>query len=205
MTKLILASEFDVLFPKIKNSGIFKSYKKAVFIPTACMYKEKDYVVYFENQVQKQFSSLSITSEILEISAHPAQEVERILQACDIVYVGGGNTFFLLEKMKNCNFKNALNKFFKKGGLYIGSSAGAIVTCPDIGFIQFMDEPEKANLKNYTGLGYIDFPLIPHLDHEKYSKDAITIRNELKTENKPVIGLKDNQGLFVQGNYIELL
>ncbi|WP_411655007.1 Type 1 glutamine amidotransferase-like domain-containing protein, partial [Anaeromassilibacillus sp. SJQ-1] len=45
-----------------------------------------------------------------------------------------------------------------RGKLYIGESAGAIVTAPDIGYSAAMDDREKApKLKEDSGLHLIDF------------------------------------------------
>lgn len=206
MRKLILASELDILFPKIANSTILNDYTKAAFIPTASLYKEKDYKSYFKDVVAKQFSSLSIQSEIVEISNYSPKELEKKFEEFDIIYVGGGNTFYLLDKINQCNFQNALEKVFSRNGLYIGSSAGSVVTCPNIEFIAAMDEPNYApQLDNYKGLGYIDRPLIPHLGHEKYSHIAHTIQQGMIKANKPHFCLKDDEGLYINDNMIELI
>lgn len=202
--KLLLASEFEVIFPRPDVQDILKGYKKAVFIPTASY--NTDYQTYFVTCVQKNFDSIGIESSLLEVSDKSFDEVTQSLEAHDIVYVGGGNTFYLLEKLNNCDFSKALGPFFEKGGLYIGSSAGAVVACPDIEFIKPMDEPEVVNLTSYQGLNLINLPIIvPHMDHKGYSAAAAQIISTLSHAGQQSYNLLDNQAVYVADDHIEML
>ncbi|MGD9650118.1 MAG: Type 1 glutamine amidotransferase-like domain-containing protein [Dongiaceae bacterium] len=206
MKKLLLASDFDRIFSKPSVQAILSGYKNLLFIPTASYHK--DYQTYFENNVRKVFETIGIASELLEISDKSHAQVRSALEKCDIVYIGGGNTFFLLEKLKQCNFKEALDDFLKKGGLYIGSSAGAIAACPDIGFIAPMDDPSIAKLSDNKGLGLVDFSVLPHLEnkeYEEYAAAALEIANNLIKQKGLSFGLRDDQALWIRNEYVEIL
>ena len=57
--------------------------------------------------------------------------------------------------------------------MYIGESAGAVITCPDIGYCAGMDNPEKApELTDYTGLGLVDFYIVPHIGNAEMGEAA---------------------------------
>lgn len=202
--KLLLASEFDGFFPKIKNGALLKPYKKLAYIPTAATH-DSEQQPYFRDVVKKQFAAHGIQCEYLDIAAASAQQIKTIIDKSDIVYVGGGNTFYLLEKMKAVNFKHLLQGFFQKGGLYIGSSAGSIVTCPEIKYAAEVDDPKIARLSNTAGLNLINLLLVPHIDHKEYGAACRKICADLKNQNSLVVGLKDNQALYVQDNYIEIV
>jgi len=45
----------------------------------------------------------------------------------DAVYVCGGNSRYLLDKMYEANFVSLLKKFINQGGIYIGVSAGSCI------------------------------------------------------------------------------
>lgn len=50
------------------------------------------------------------------------EELEKI----DVIYVCGGNTKYLVERMNESNFKQNIDKFISDGGIYIGVSAGSV-------------------------------------------------------------------------------
>lgn len=51
----------------------------------------------------------------------------------------------------------------RAGTLYIGESAGSVITAPNIGYIKLMDRTDKApDLTDYTGLDLADFHVVPH-------------------------------------------
>lgn len=126
------------------------------------------------------------------------------LEKSDICYVAGGNTFFLLEHMKKTNFKDALEKRMDDNLLYIGSSAGSIVMSPDIDFISPMDEKEKANLDDTTGLNYIPFSFLPHVGHETMGNAAEIIKQQYK-QGTPLYCFDDSQAIYIDGNRVEIL
>ena len=43
----------------------------------------------------------------------------------DIIYMLGGNTFYLLDVIRKTNFDKQIIDFINKGKIYIGSSAGS--------------------------------------------------------------------------------
>jgi dipeptidase E len=90
------------------------------------------------------------------------------------------------------------------GALYIGSSAGSIVTGPDIAFIRDMDDEAVANLTSHQGMGLVDFTIIPHMDHTELGTivQAIHAKADMKDQ---VFALKDNEGLIVRGANVEVV
>jgi dipeptidase E len=107
--------------------------------------------------------------------------------------------------MKRTNFEQVVRKKLDDGCIYIGTSAGGIVTCPDIGYIGDLDSPEKATLDDNIGLNLTDFYIMPHIDHEYFAEGAKKIAANSHTLDKPLWGLTDSQGLLCHGNYIEII
>ena len=70
------------------------------------------------------------------------------------VYVEGGNTFRLLEALKSCGGDRKLRDFVRSGGVYFGTSAGAIIAGADIMPIIYMDE-NAVFLEDTRGLDMI--------------------------------------------------
>ncbi len=113
--------------------------------------------------------------------------------------------YFLLEQMQKTNFGNIIKERLNQGALYIGCSAGSVVACPNIDFIEKMDNPSESDLKDCSGLGLIDFYVMPHTDHSEYGSQARSILKDMEENNYNVVGLKDDQALFVNGDEKKIL
>lgn len=192
---LILASEFFDSFDKTKNYLGDIRGKNVLLIETAAI--GEGWSPDPETNI-KPFENLGAKVTVFDLKDKTQDEVDSVLDTSDIVYVCGGNTFYLLYHMKACNFVSLLSKHLKKGLIYIGSSAGSIVLCPDINFISPMDDPSVVSLDDTQGLSLVDFLFLPHLDHEHLSNAAKVISENYDDETL-LFALKDNQAIIVQG------
>ena len=48
------------------------------------------------------------------------------LKGYDAIYVCGGKTSYLVDRMKEANFSSVLESYLSNGGIYIGVSAGSV-------------------------------------------------------------------------------
>jgi dipeptidase E len=132
--------------------------------------------------------------EELELSTVDAATAELALASADLVYVEGGNTYFLLEQMQRCRFWEAMAR---SDAVYAGCSAGAIVACPDIGYIGDLDDRSAApNLTDTRGAGQVSFSILPHLDDSRIADELSQIVAQWPPEQL-LIGLNDDQALVV--------
>lgn len=100
--------------------------------------------------------------------------------------VAGGDTFYLMEKLKESGADKVIKEFIEKGGVYIGSSAGSIVCCPTIEGAEEFDDPSLVpKLDNFDGMGVFKDAIIPHAHKEKYFEH---IKRQL--ENWSLRGIK---------------
>lgn len=204
--KIILASSigdsFSVIAPHL---GKPLSAQKIVCIPTAANPYPVEKRGYLARDAQPILDAGAVFTTF-DLANKSSEETARMLADADIVYVCGGNSFYLLEQMNNVGFKGVLSDFLTRGGVYIGSSAGAVVACPDIGFIAPMDNPADApTLTDYTGLRLIDCKLVPHAGHARHGAAAQAIVSQYAQETPAIIGLNDNQALLVVGHNMTLL
>lgn len=120
-----------------------------------------------------------------------------ILDTVELVIIGGGNTFYLLNEMRKTGFDLWLleNKNTK---VYMGTSAGSIVMSPDISIAAIDNGDENTpGITDMTGLSFIDFDVSPHtpeavsiLANVKYSK--LTNRNLLLMDNNTALCVDDD-------------
>lgn len=142
--------------------------KTVTYIPTAGIAEMPDGDISdMTADETKTLQSLGLTVDVLEVSSAAEAEIDQKLTENDVIYIGGGNTFFLLQELRRSGADKILIREVNSGKPYIGESAGAVIACPDIGYCSGMDDPAKApELNDYTGLGLVDFYVVPHLGSE---------------------------------------
>lgn len=193
---LILASEFDVSFKKLYPfMGDLKG-KTVLLIITAAL--GEGWTPDPETHV-KPFEDKGAIVISYDLKGKTQDDVRNKINQADLIYVSGGNTFYLLKYIKATGFADRVKQRLADGLIYIGSSAGSIVACPDIDFIAPMDDPSVANLKDTKGLGLVDFLFLPHLDHAEMGQTAHVIKADYKG-NSPLFALKDDQAIIVDGH-----
>ena len=196
--KVYLASYATMTMGKIiKNEGSELTGKRAVFIPTAGdPYKNKDFVEADKIALQKY--GIEVTD--LDLKNKTEKEINKSLAMADILLVAGGDTFYLMEKLKKSGADKAIKNFIRKGGIYIGSSAGSIVCCPTIGGAEKFDNPKLApNLENFNGMGIFNEVVIPHTHKEKYFERVKETTDKLTSRGFKIHHLTDDDVLFFDG------
>ena len=196
--KIYLASYAMMTMGKItKNEGGELTEKRAVFIPTAGdPYEDKDFVEADKIALQKY--GIEVTD--LDLKNKTEKEINKSLAMADILLVAGGDTFYLMEKLKKSGADKAIKNFIRKGGIYIGSSAGSIVCCPTIGGAEKFDNPKLApNLENFNGMGIFNEVVIPHTHKEKYFERVKETTDKLTSRGFKIHHLTDDDVLFFDG------
>ncbi|GBF73020.1 hypothetical protein PA598K_01302 [Paenibacillus sp. 598K] len=173
MKKLFLVSSFmDVadLLPKFERQ---LNGKTVTFIPTASKAEE---IVFYVDKGRQALERMGLIVEDLELSTASPQTISVALKRNDYIYVTGGNTFYLLQEMKRTGADKLVIEEVQSGKLYIGESAGAIITAPTIDYAQEMDDKSKApHLESFDALGLVDFCIVPHHTNPPFAEAAQTI------------------------------
>ncbi len=134
--------------------------KEITFIPTAS--NTEDYKEYVD-EAKQVFLELGFSLNIVDISKKEKDELEKILENTKILYVSGGNIFYLLQELKHGKILDTIKDRISDGMIYMGESAGAMITSKNIEYSQIMDNKEIAtDLDNYEALDITDFYILPH-------------------------------------------
>jgi dipeptidase E len=135
------------------------------------------------------------------------KQVREKVEAFDVIYVSGGATFHLLEKVKQTAFDKVVRAQVKKGIHYIGSSAGALVAGPNIGPAKDLDNWKIApKLKDYSAIGLVDFVTMPHWGSSFFKKSYLKHRLEgAYNTDYCLILLTDHQYIFCQGTSTQII
>ncbi|HEY1041314.1 MAG TPA: Type 1 glutamine amidotransferase-like domain-containing protein [Candidatus Paceibacterota bacterium] len=202
MKTLFLTSAFKDVIDKFKENVSVTPGMKVAFIPTASdTYETKPWV---DNDRQA-LINLGLDVEDLDIKDKNQDELYDFLKNKDIIFVAGGNTFYLLYYVKQSGFYGALSKLLDEGKIYIGSSAGSVLVGPNIEPVKTMDDPQDApELKYFEGLGLIDMVLLPHYGKEKYEQQYQDIIKEWSDKFKLQL-LKDDEVILVKDGEVKIL
>ena len=202
--RLYLASYAMVTMNKIlEHAGGDFAGKKAIFIPTAGdPYDNKDFV----EADRKALEDCNINVIEMDVKNKNESEIRKIINEASIILVAGGDTFYLMEKLRESGADKIIKEFIEKGGIYIGSSAGSIVCCPTIEGAEEFDNPSLApNLKSFDGMSIFNDVIIPHTHKEKYFERVKRATMKLEFKGYKVYPLTDDDVLFFDGNSSKIL
>ena len=184
----------------------FEGCKKVVFIP----YASRDYDEY-TNSVKEMFSHLEF--EIIGIHEldNPLVELEKM----EGIYVGGGNTFSLVQKLHEKGILEVIRRKVLNNGIpYAGVSAGANVACPTM---QTTNDMPIDLVPSFETFDIVPFQINPHYHpggiwwkennelREHFGETRKRRIEEFHNYNDtPVIGLYEGSFLICNDDGIEL-
>ncbi|MCH7605248.1 Type 1 glutamine amidotransferase-like domain-containing protein [Patescibacteria group bacterium] len=129
-------------------------------------------------------------------------ELRKLLEPSDIIYVQGGNTFYLLKWVKESGFDTIAKEFVEKEKIYIGVSAGSIIAGSDIEIAGWDGiDRNEVGLEDFSGLGFVPFCIFPHYKPEHSS----FLKEEIAKYSYPVRILNDGQAFLVRGTEVTLI
>lgn len=141
----------------------------------------------------------------INISDYNQSTLKNELSKYDIIFVEGGNTFYLLQESHKSGFSTLLPDLLDQGKIYIGASAGSVLLGPDIEPVKLFDNPATApELTSYMGLGLINFVPFVHFGEGKYYDAYLKTLANFYTGGARAILLGDNHFISIEGEKIEL-
>lgn len=195
-----IKGEIVNIFPTLLKKPA-SEYSVAFDITAA--YGEEDNPQWF-GKFRDQLYQLGITNiEDLDLRNKNPDELDKLLSYKDMLFVNGGNTFFLLDCMRKTGFEKALKKFLSEDKLYVGVSAGGIIVTPNIAIAGV--EPGDVNsvgMQDFTGLNIVDFEFSPHVpDMVSYE----SVEEYSKTTPHKIFAVDDYAAVLVQENKVSVI
>ena len=141
------------------------------------------------------------------IGLHEFKNPEKALKNAKGIFVGGGNSFVLLNELYKLNLMQALKSVIISGTPYLGTSAGSNLCGPSIGTSNDMPIVYPPSFK---ALGIIPFNINPHyIDPQPESKHmgetrATRIKEFHHHNSQSVLGLREGSFLEITGDVITL-
>jgi len=121
------------------------------------------------------------------------------LSKADLLWVSGGNVFYLRYLMKESGLDNVLEHLISSGLVYGGDSAGAAILGGNMHGLELLDDPTEAPEAIYEGLGITPFIILPHWGNERYKAEIEETKSILDRHNPHVVTINDNQVCIYDG------
>jgi len=197
--KSISEALFDLVGKNPKNTSL-------VFIPTASNVEmgDKDWLIDdLVNLKKLGFKSI----DIADISAVPEKIWKSKFEKADIMFFEGGDTYHLMEWVNKSGLAKILPEYLKSK-VYVGVSAGSMITNPDLArkISQIVYEEDLDKDRDMKGLNYVDFYFLPHLNSIYFPiVTGENIRKAVKNMTNKIYVADDQTALKIIDKKVEVV
>lgn len=172
---------------------------KLAFIPSSSIDAEVDFKFFVQ-----EFSELGVQRFIHFCVDNPFSKtlLNEVLK-CDLIFLGGGNTFYFLKHLRAAGMFAHFETFLKRGGVLCGLSAGGIVLTPHVhtaSFPHFDRDENPFAMKNLNAGRFVNFEFFPHYKNSKrYETEMLHYSKKI---NIPLYACADGGGIIVEDDQI---
>jgi dipeptidase E len=176
-----------------------------VFIPTASNVESGDKFWFIDDliNIKKQnFKSVSIA----DISAVPEHIWRPQLEEADVLFFEGGNTYHLMNWINKSGLIKLLPDMLKTK-VYMGLSAGSMVTAPDLNLrLSKLIYGEEAEKETMPGLGLVDFYFLPHLNSPYFElRTGENLKKAMEGITRKTYIMDDQSALSVNEGKVKII
>ncbi len=143
-----------------------------LFVPTA----SHDCMPYY-NTFHKIYTGLFDVKTDVALTVNREIDLEKLrskFEKADFLYVGGGDTVFMIEQWKKTGMAELIREAYERGVLLCGLSAGAICWFEDM----YSDSVIEGEYSMYRGLGWLKGKISPHYNERMLDFDEIVRYNQ---------------------------
>ena len=186
--------------------------KSVLYIPLAMDEEDHPYDSCYE-WIKEEISSIDIPN--IEMVRSFEELEKKDLDKYSLIYIGGGNTYKLLNGIKTTKIYDKLKKYILNDGIVYGSSAGSVIFGKSINVIEVMDKNE-INLTDTKGFNCLsNISIFVH--YTNYRSKLSEEENKMLTEkytnfitkytsnNEKVIAIPEEDTIFFDGENIRVI
>lgn len=181
-------------------AGFVGPARRVGFITAASLNNEKDY---FE-RARDALAPVGLTVEHVHWNHEPLAALARV----DAIFVGGGNTYTLLQRLHRAKVVDAIRARALAGAPYVGSSAGSNIAGPTI---LTTNDWNVVALDRFDALGLVPFNVNPHyLEADPAMAAGSETRDDRIREYhvvnaNPVLGIEEGTMVRVEDGVVDVL
>jgi dipeptidase E len=159
--------------------------KRVLFVPFALHDRDA-----YAAQARERFQAMGYQLD----SVHQVGEPTTAVEQAEAIFIGGGNTFRLLDSLYQLDLLIPIRRRVEEGVLYMGSSAGAVVSAPTI---KTTNDMPIVQPPSFNSLGLVSFQINAHyLDPDPNSTHMgetreVRLNQFLEDNETPVVGLRE--------------
>jgi dipeptidase E len=174
--------------------------RRVGFVTAASLNNEKDYC----ERAREALSPVGLTVEHVHWNHEPLQALGRV----DAIFVGGGNTYGLLQRLHRSKLVEAIRTRVLAGTPYVGSSAGSNLAGPTI---LTTNDWNVVGLDRFDALGLLPFNVNPHyLETDPAMAPGSETRDDRIREYhavnaNPVLGIEEGTMVRVEDDVVTVL
>ena len=153
--------------------------------------------------MKKHYMELGVQCEHLCYNEFSNQKtVDGKFKRADIIYIGGGNTIYFMQKIRKFGIDKKLEEAVCQNKVIVGRSAGAIIIS-SAGSSDSRKYKGKIKFTRAKGLGFLDVFLAPHYTDSERPSDMYRIMQ--KRRSQVAIGLDSCSALVINDEYFQTL
>lgn len=163
----------------------------ALFIPTA----SHDFMPYY-NTFHKVYTGVFDIKTDVALTVFKEADLEKLtakFEKADVIYVGGGDTVFMLDSWKRTGLLPLLEDAYRRGVPIAGLSAGAICWFSDMYTDSTAALGDGEKYAMFSGLGWVNGKISPHYGARMLDFDKIVCYNF-----DCAYGVEDNAALVIE-------
>ena len=151
----------------------------ALFIGTA----SHDSMPYF-NSFRKTYTSVFDIKAEVALIVYGEMDIDRIaakIENANCIYIGGGDTVYMLEKWKETGLDKLIIDAYNKGKIICGLSAGAICWFKNMYTDYEIMRGQSADYVMKEGLGILDGTMCPHFNEREIDFTRAMLDNKIES------------------------
>jgi dipeptidase E len=121
----------------------------------------------------------------------------KTVAAVDAIYIGGGNTYRLLDRVRTAELKPLLREFVANGGVLYGGSAGAIL-CGST--VETTPDENRVDIVDSSGLG-----LVPTADIWCHYDSPEAVLQYVTDAGQTVVAIPERSGVSVTESRVRVV
>lgn len=186
--------KIDEYIARLAKERAGENRANALFIPTA----SHDYMPYY-NTFHKVYTGVFNIKTDVALTVFKEPDMEKMkakFEKADVIYVGGGDTVFMMESWKKTGLLPLIEAAYERGVILAGLSAGAICWFSDI----YTDSAEQITGEKYAmfkGLNWLKGVISPHYGARMLDFDEIVCYNY-----DCAFGIEDDAALVIEDGEI---
>ena len=187
--------QIDEYIANLAKAHAGENRANALFIPTA----SHDFMPYY-NTFHKVYTGVFNIKTDVALSVFKEVDLEKMkgkFEKADMIYVGGGDTVFMIESWKQSGLLPLIQEAYERGVIIAGLSAGGICWFSNI----YTDSLKTENGNEYAmfqGLGWINGVVSPHYNERQMDFDKVVQANFQRA-----YGIENNAAMiFEDGEFV---